>query len=266
MDDFTPEILSKYIPSLLTITKKSAQIAMSYYKNENLKVSTKSDRSPVTEADQAIDEQILKSLLELFKFQVISEEGKQHLDLSSSDDPYWLVDPIDGTKEFIAETDEFTINIALIYKKQPIIGVICLPVFNVTYYASLGNGSHKIDVDGSIKSIKGRTLNENKITLLVSRRSKNKYIEQITSKYKNIETEKVGSSYKFCKIADGLADLYVRKGPIHTWDTAAGHCIINEAGGKVVKASGGTLIYDPNSLVHPPFWVQGDKNSDLKIF
>ncbi|MFK7827288.1 MAG: 3'(2'),5'-bisphosphate nucleotidase CysQ [Oligoflexales bacterium] len=253
--------LTSYLKPVLSCAQEAGEIILAHYKDDNLKVKLKTDNSPVTVADEAAHQHIYQYLSKLDSFQVISEEGDLSGKFKDTTDPYWLVDPLDGTKEFIAKTDEFTVNIALIKNKIPLLGVIYLPVFKKSYYAIKGQGAFKISENGQISRLSCKPFDTSDFTLLISRRHQAEDLEHFKAEWPGVSIRPIGSSYKFCQIAEGIADLYVRKGPTHIWDTGAGHCIVSEAGGKVVTEAHTDLTYSLLKMINPSFWVIGDKLS-----
>ncbi|NRA44289.1 MAG: 3'(2'),5'-bisphosphate nucleotidase CysQ [Oligoflexales bacterium] len=251
--------LSTYLQPVISCAREAGEIILTHYKNDDLKVKIKTDNSPVTAADEAAHHHIHNYLSKLEKFPIISEEGDLSGSFKDTSEPYWLVDPLDGTKEFIAQTDEFTVNIALIQNHIPLLGVIHLPVFNKSYYAIKGEGAFKISEDGETSKLSCKPFDPQDFTLLISRRHHAEDLEQFKAQWPGVSVRPIGSSYKFCQIAEGIADLYVRKGPTHIWDTGAGHCILSEAGGKVVIEGNNALTYKLSQMINPSFWAIGDK-------
>ncbi len=214
-------------------------------------IDKKADRSPVTAADRAANDLIVAALQRLTPDHVIvSEEGEQTLE--NPDQPFWLVDPLDGTKEFLAGNGEYTVNIALIDRHQPVMGVVHAPAKKQTYL-SFGPGK-AFQVTG------GKALNPiavrqrpNAIVALASR----SHLDDKTTAYLDerhiADVRRMGSSLKFCIIAAGEADLYPRFGPTMEWDTAAGHAILLAAGGNVMTTDGKPLRYGKPGFRNPDF-------------
>ena len=253
--------LAPYLQPVISCAKEAGEIILTHYKKDDLKIKIKTDNSPVTAADEAAHQYIFEFLSKLEKFQIISEEGDLSGKFVDTSEPYWLVDPLDGTKEFIARTDEFTVNIALIHKQKPLLGVIYLPVHKVSYYAIRGQGAFKVSENGDISKLNCKPFDPEAFTLLISRRHHAQELKDFKTQWPGVSVKSIGSSYKFCKIAEGVADLYVRKGPTHIWDTGAGHCILCEAGGKVVTQGNNNLTYDLSQMINPSFWAIGDSMS-----
>jgi 3'(2'), 5'-bisphosphate nucleotidase len=216
----------------------------------------KKDKSPVTKADLIANDLICKRLQSINpKIQIISEEGKKKF--SKKTNIFWLVDPLDGTKEFIKKNGEFTVNIALIKNCRPIYGVIYLPVKKEIYFTQNKSAYFSIiDHKNSYKSkkkikVKKRTGINNRV-LLLSR----SYSRNIELSKKHFKTDKVifsGSSIKFCLIASGKGNIYPRLGTTMEWDTAAGHAILNAAGGSVTTLDRKVLKYGKKGFKNPSF-------------
>ena len=220
-------------------------------------VETKSDNSPLTIADKKSHEIIEDGLKKLYPdIPILSEEGKDISYLVRKKwDLFWLVDPIDGTKEFIKKNGEFTVNIALIKNNYPIFGSVYVPYLKELYWASEGLGAWK-SIDKSnekrIKVIKS----ENKKRIVISRSHPNEKVTQFINQYKNHQLIRMGSSLKLCCIADGKADLYPRLGPTSEWDIGAAQCIVEEAGGSVLEYETNLrLSYNKENILNPFFIV-----------
>lgn len=168
---------------------------------------------------------------------------------------------MDGTREFVKRNGEFSVNIALIEKHQSILGVIHIPVSGVTYYASLNNDSYKQEKDKEAKQIAARKTNANNITIAGSRSHGNQQQRDFIERLDDPEILAIGSSLKFCLVAEGLADIYPRFGPTSEWDSAAAQCIVEESGAIVVDTNFKTLEYNTkDSLLNPSFLVVADKD------
>ncbi len=176
---------------------------------------------------------------------------------------YWLVDPLDGTREFIKRNGEFTVNIALIQNHKSVIGVIHVPVLNVDYYAWAGGGSYKVEQGGPAVAIKVKKLDGGKLTVAGSRSHGSEEMQRYMEKLGDVDAISMGSSLKFCLVAEGRADLYPRLGLTSEWDTAAAQCIVEQAGGFVTKTDMSPLEYNTkDSLLNPFFFVFGDDSTD----
>ena len=231
-------------------------------------IEKKADNSPLTLADKAAHHCIMR-YLQNTDIPVLSEEG-QHLPFSERQ-PWkrlWVVDPLDGTKEFIKKNGEFTVNIALVEDGAPVLGVIYIPVTGILYYGIVGEGAWKITPsslpEGSasmIESLPLKKSGEGPFTVVASRSHMNaeteEYISQLRKNHDNIQLVSSGSSIKICLVAEGSADAYPRFAPTMEWDTAAGDAIARAAGKRVVDAQiGKPLVYNKEDLHNPWFLVE----------
>ncbi len=246
---------------LTQIAKDAGDAIMKIYA-QDFTVEMKADKSPLTSADKASNEVIVARLQKHFpNIPIISEETRL---LSYSErknwEYCWVVDPLDGTKEFIKKNGEFTVNIALVHKGESILGVIYIPVKEQMYYAKKGEGSFKVE-NGETTQIQTTTINPNEtVKVFVSRSHLNedtqKFVDQLKEKYSEVELVSAGSSLKFTLIAEGKAHFYPRFAPTMEWDTAAGHIIAEAAGATVTKQPEGVpLRYNRKNLLNPYFLV-----------
>jgi len=218
-----------------------------------LDVAHKSDDSPVTAADIAAHRVIVAGLQALTpEIPVLSEEDPAGWEVRQHWQKYWLVDPLDGTKEFIKRNGEFTVNIALIKDGKPVLGVVYAPVLQVLYSAAEGKawkeeGGHKVQI---------QVQNAHPPLVVVSRSHSDSELEDYLSQLGEHQTTAIGSSLKFCLVAEGKAQLYPRFGPTNIWDTGAGHAVALAAGAHVHDWQGKTLDYTPReSFLNPGFRV-----------
>ena len=227
---------------------------------------TKADSSPLTEADQKANAIILAALAEHFpEIPVISEETRA-LPFSERSrwDCCWLVDPLDGTKEFIKKNGEFTVNIALIVNGEPVLGVVHRPVTDTVYFASKGNGAFRQDGEDydPVRIFNDRHYSSEDEVIVVASRSHltpetEKFVEDLRAEGKKVEFLSAGSSLKLCLVAEGKATVYPRFGPTMEWDTAAAHAVVLEAGKRVLcYATGEPLQYNKENLLNPWFIVE----------
>jgi 3'(2'), 5'-bisphosphate nucleotidase len=224
-------------------------------------VELKDDKSPLTAADKASHEIISEGLRELHPdIPVFSEEGKDIPHEKRKDwMRFWLVDPLDGTKEFIKRNGEFTVNIALIEDNRPTMGVIYVPVQNILYYALEGKGAWKQNGENAAETIRVKNIpQEEGLVVVKSRSHPSEKLQAFLDKLHIKEELPRGSSLKLCAVAEGSADIYPRLGPIWEWDTAAGHAIVNEAGGHVVNQAGVPLRYNKEIIKHDHFIAVSD--------
>jgi len=242
---------------ILEIAHKAGKAILSFY-NEEIDVERKDDDSPLTKADLAAHNIILEELSKLTPgIPVLSEEGGiPDYEERKSWDKYWLVDPLDGTKEFIKHNDEFTVNIALIENNKPVLGVVYIPAKGVSYIGSREGGSYKISGDRPEVRICSEKPDLSKpLTVVASRSHGSDDLEEKLSE-KNIRIGKkipAGSSLKFCLVAEGLADIYPRMGPTMEWDTAAGDAVFRYSGKEGERES--PLRYNKENLKNEGFLI-----------
>ena len=263
------EDLSHHLPSVIEIARSAGQLILDIYEKKEYEAFTKSDETPVTSADIAAHKLIVEKLTDLTPdIPVLSEEAADiSLEKRSQWDRYWLVDPLDGTQEFIARSGDFATIIALIENNKPVMGVVYGPVSGVTYYAYQGKGAWKIpDLNESVR-IKTHQHDGPKspIAMAISRRQD---INRITSRMSsawNYDLVPLGSAaLKACLVAEGAVDCYLRLGPTGEWDTAATQCIVEEAGGRILSTQLEPLSYNErDTLENPNFIVLGDESSAL---
>ena len=255
------------IDKVIVIADKAAEKILEIYAQE-FKVHDKSDGSPVTLADQAAHEVICRHLQDLLPDCPILSEESADSDVASrlSWERFWLVDPLDGTKEFINKNGEFTVNIALIEGTKPILGVVNTPAQNVTHFAANGLGAFRKDASGCRK-IQCSRINSEQVTLVASRShagiAVENYKKAMEKDWPLINTTSMGSALKICLVAEGAADIYPRLGLTSEWDTAAAHCVLNEAGGAMLTTQGNEIRYNKaETLLNPWFLAIGDPNHD----
>ncbi len=261
------QIPSDLIQDIAQLARQAGEAILSIYQQPNYldlaKVEIKSDHSPVTQADKLAHEIIVSGLNKLnTQYQldayIVSEEDENTHEQSHrlSADTIWLVDPLDGTKEFIAGTHEFTVNVALVHEHKPILGVIYVPYYDLLYYAEQGKGAFLKTAQLAAKQLPLLPhMESNQPTRVISsRRHGVVELDSVLSKLDSYEIDYLGSSWKLCKIAEGKADLYPRLGATSEWDTAAGQVILTEAGGEIRGLSGQILSYNTqDSLDNPSF-------------
>lgn len=227
---------------------------------QDFDVEFKEDDSPLTKADKRAHESIMRGLNAIDpNTPVLSEEGR---DISYSErrewSHFWLVDPLDGTKEFIKKNGEFTVNIALIEGKYPSIGIIYAPALDVFYFGCVGNGAYKLENASKVeianeeeliqKSVRLPKIEDHRVTRAVASRSHmseetEAFIKELEAKHGEVEVVSTGSSLKFCLVAEGKADYYPRYAPTMEWDTGAGQAIVEAAGGKVTRYEDNERFY-----------------------
>jgi len=260
------------------IAAKKASDAIVEVYGSVFNVELKGDRSPLTLADRRSHEIISGHLQALEKsLPLLSEEGR---DIPYKErklwEYYWLVDPLDGTKEFIKKNGEFTVNIALMFRDRPVMGVVLLPVKDILYFAAEEIGAFKIsdtlwiknrpslsELQGNAQRLPIKTEGGERTFTAIASRSHlsdetSSYLETLKKEHGGIRTISAGSSLKFCLVAEGTADVYPRFAPTMEWDTAAGQAIVEHAGGAVLKYETGVpLRYNKENLLNPWFIVKG---------
>lgn len=242
------------INSVIRLAEEAGKAIMEVYGREFSQVTFKEDHSPLTLADTAAHEILLKGLTQLDgHLPVLSEESKSEpFSVRRSWQDYWLVDPLDGTKEFIKKNGEFTVNVALIRQGAPILGVVHVPAKSITYFASQGQGAFKKEGAGAPQRIHVRP-KEAVWKVVVSRSHKDDQVEAFLNSLGAYDSMSVGSSLKLCRIAEGAAHFYPRFWPSMEWDIAAGQCLVEEAGGSVLDLEGAPLVYTKPQLENPFF-------------
>jgi 3'(2'), 5'-bisphosphate nucleotidase len=254
-------LFSSNISQIIDIAEKAGNSIMEIYSQDNFSTTYKDDYSPLTLADitsHKLIEENLKGLRP--KIPILSEESSN---ISYEDrcswEAYWLIDPLDGTKEFINKNGEFTVNIALVVNAMPILGVVHAPSLDITYYAIKGMGAFKKTANKLIEKITVCDHRKRALKIVISRSHRGKrlesFLENINSETGEIEYIKMGSSLKFCIVAEGIAHLYPRLSPTMEWDTAAAQCIVEEAGGVVTDMAGNQIRYNKKSLLNEDFIV-----------
>lgn len=265
--------LEDLLSSAIQTSIEAGKATLMYYQSE-LKIEYKSDNSPLTLADKASNSIIVKSLQQT-NIPIISEESKpEEFKIRSRWEYFWLIDPLDGTKEFINRSDEYTINIALVKNSEPILGVVYSPAKDLLFYALEDFGAYKVEkVDKmSVNQIlddkfrlKLPLKSKHDIPVVVASKShKNQetqdFIEGIKKEFKEIVEESYGSSLKLCMVGEGSADIYPRLGPTMEWDTAASHVIVKVSGCHIVQyPSLKPMIYNKENLLNPYFIVYNNK-------
>ena len=225
----------------------------------------KDDESPLTRADLASNNAIVSGLESLTpKLPIISEEaGLPDFAERSSWSSYWLIDPLDGTKEFVKRNGEFTVNIALIENGAPTFGVVHVPVQNVTYVGLEGSGAERRDANGKRTPIRVAGRSADPVRVVGSRSHAGPALKDYLDALGDSELVPMGSSLKFCVVAEGRADIYPRLGPTSEWDTAAAQAVVEQAGGSVVTLDGKPMKYNTKEeILNPSFFVVGPKDRD----
>ena len=233
-------------------------------------VMLKRDESPLTEADLAAHRLLMQALPELLDVPVLSEESAlPDFAVRSGWRRYWLVDPLDGTREFVSRNGEFTVNVALIESGRPILGVVHVPVTGSTYSGAVGLGARKSDSAGARPIAVRRAPLAEPLVVVASRRhgaaAVAKLLAGLRRQTGDVVTRQIGSSLKFCLLAEGEADLYPRLTATREWDTAAGQAVLEAAGGAVLDQQWRPLRYNrQDSLLNPSFYALGDVDFDWR--
>lgn len=254
------------LPALVALASRAGSAILGCYAKE-VSYTHKEDLSPLTAADMAAHECLLRGLELLAPdIPVLSEESPTlPLATRSLWQTYWLVDPLDGTKEFISRNGEFTVNIALIHCGQAVLGVVYAPVADVCYFASAAGAYKRRGMEPAMRINTRKPASEPPVAV-GSRSHGSRATEVFLRRLGVHERLSIGSSLKFCLVAEGLADIYPRLGPTSEWDTAAGQCVLESAGGAVVGLDGLPLRYNSKeSLLNPWFLAMGDASRDWQV-
>ncbi len=251
------------LSDVVSLAKQAGGQVLNIY-HSDFTVEFKADKSPLTAADLASHYCICQGLQRLTpNLPIISEESTPVSFRERRLWPrYWLIDPLDGTKEFLEKNDEFTINIALIDRHKPILGVIFAPALDICYFAENTQGAFKQIAQNRPEPLHSRAWEEGSmITTAVSRRHGMNTLKKFLAQFSHLNLLHCGSALKFCFVAEGLADIYPRFSPTFEWDTAAGQCILEQAGGAVIDYKGKPLRYNRlSSLRKAAFLAVADKS------
>lgn len=248
---------------VVRLVHEAGELIMQWYSDPG-GIEEKKDKSPLTAADRAAHEHLVAGLSRMSpSIPVLSEESPPGATEGREDwERYWLVDPLDGTKEFLKGTGEFTVNVALIEGSRPTVGIVHVPALGSTYRASDTWGAEKAERDSTFSSIQTRPFDPHSPVLVGSRDHAGPSVQGLAGALgPAVEFTSLGSSLKFCLVAEGRADLYLRDRPTMEWDTAAAQCIVERAGGGVYgveEPSGMPLQYNKSSLLNPSFLCVGD--------
>jgi len=248
------------IEPVLALARAAGAAILKVYARD-FEVESKADRSPLTQADMAAHHCIADGLAALSEaLPMLSEESPAaELEGRRSWQRYWLVDPLDGTREFVKRNGEFTVNIALIEHGQPVFGVVYAPVLDELYWAARGQGSFLRLAEGEDVELRVRQPAPRPLRVAVSRSHLDPRSAALLEKLPEPQRVSLGSSLKFCRLAQGSIDLYPRFGPTGEWDTGAGQCVLEAAGGAVLDLHGQPLRYNArDTLINPDFIALGD--------
>jgi 3'(2'), 5'-bisphosphate nucleotidase len=245
------------LSSLKKLVLAAGHAILEIYHSGDFDIAHKSNDSPVTKADIAAHHILVKGLSSLTPtIPVVSEEDDSSVSIPKSHSLYWLIDPLDGTKEFIQKSDEFTVNLALIENNKTIFGIVGIPALNTLYWGGKDRGSYKSIDDFSdeihVASLNGST------RVFASKSHLNAETETFIQALKGpVQLIQAGSSLKFLRIAEGQADIYPRLAPTCEWDTAAAHAVLEGAGGTVTQTDGTQILYGKPDILNPHFIARG---------
>ena len=244
----------QYLEPCIHIARDAGKLIMTYFSGQ-FNTRSKDDNSPVTDADVAANTLITNALLQLApQIPVVAEEDEE--ESASGHELFWLVDPLDGTRSFVRGEPEFTVNIGLIYKHQPVMGILYAPPQEAMYYGSISGAFKSLNGNAPI-AIAARTPSADGLVVTRSKSHPSPATAAYMEQFKIREVRSGSSSIKFCEIAEGSADMYPRFGRTMEWDTAAGHAILNAAGGRVETVDGQPLTYGKAGYENPHFIAFG---------
>ena len=262
------ELTEKQVQAVIALAKKAGDEVMRIYQ-QDFAVDFKDDESPLTQADLRSHRCIVDGLSQITPdLPVLSEESSDEVKSTRMGwQTYWLVDPLDGTKEFVKKNGEFTVNIALIHDHYPVFGVVYAPALNLMYWGGRATGSFKMHADGDVVGITSRIppKKPSEWKIVGSRSHQSEEFKAFVANYPGADIVSMGSSLKLCLVAEGLADLYPRLGLTSEWDTAAAQAVVEGAGGSVISHQDGLrLSCNKNSetLLNPFFIVSGKDYRD----
>jgi 3'(2'), 5'-bisphosphate nucleotidase len=246
----------EYLQAVRGIAVDAGREILDIYER-GFEISEKPDHSPVTEADRAAHQLISERLAELSPdIPILSEESASAgFEQRAGWTRLWLVDPLDGTKEFISRNGEFTVNIALVENGSPVLGVVYVPVIGTSYFGCRGQGAQKEQGAREVRSINVRRYGGTRPIVVASRSHAGPEIKLFLDEVGPHDIVSMGSALKLCLVAEGTADVYPRLGPTMEWDTAAAQCVVECAGGRVTDLQGRPLAYNKPDLHNPWFVV-----------
>lgn len=251
--------LNSLIPEVCALAKKAGDAIMAVYDRSegvSIQLATKEDQSPLTQADLASHHVISEGLAQLRPdLAVVSEEDADSMRHRTPAGSFWLIDPLDGTKEFLARNGEFTVNIALVVDTQPVWGVVHAPALKQMYWGGQTWGAWRALAGGRVESIRvsAPVSAGNRYRVVASKSHLNAQTSAFIERLGDADLVQAGSSLKFCRVAEGLADVYPRLAPTCEWDTAAAQAVLEGAGGHVVDEQGTRLRYGKADVLNPHF-------------
>jgi 3'(2'), 5'-bisphosphate nucleotidase len=256
--------LEALVAPVLAIARQAGAAILEVYRHP-VEVTTKADESPLTIADLRSHETIVQGLSKLDpSLPILSEEASAiTFETRAQWRAFWLVDPLDGTKEFLKRNDEFTVNIALVENHAPVLGVVYVPAGDAMYWGGSSIGAYRQIAGGPIETIHVQAQAPRKLRVVGSRSHAGDTLARNLPRLGEYELVQLGSSLKFCAVAEGRADVYPRFGPTSEWDTAAAQAVVEGAGGLVLDPKGTPLRYNTKSdLINPHFVAFGDRSRD----
>jgi len=263
-DNFAP-----LLKGLIPVAYEAGAVIMEIFNRADFSVRHKGDASPVTEADEKAEEIILAALEKLAPgVQVVAEELAHRDGIPEhAGEEFFLVDPLDGTREFVNRRDAFTVNIALIQKGRPVLGLVYAPGRDALYYGDVSGGAFMIKgKEAAPAPLKVRKAGPSKMAIVASLSHRNQETDEYLKNYPGADLVSIGSSLKFCLVAEGKADLYPRLGTTMEWDTAAGHAVLSAAGGEVFNPDGSEFTYNKEGFRNGFFIARGDPALDFVKF
>ena len=257
----TPSAFTQFLGPVIEIARRAGAAILEVYDSGPIAVADKPDASPLTQADLRAHRTIVDGLTALTPDWPVLSEESANIDFSERShwSRYWLVDPLDGTREFLSHNGEFTVNIALIDGHEPVLGVVYAPARQLLYYGIPGFGAFRAQGDGSAAAIVVKRHAPTPLRVVGSRSHRGDSLDRLLSQLGSHQLIAVGSSLKLCMVAEGSADLYPRLGATCEWDTAAAHAVVLAAGGFVTTTAGTPLTYNRHpELLNPHFLVFAD--------
>jgi len=261
MSGLASKPLETLLPGVLDLARAAGRAISTIYGRTDLGIETKADQSPLTAADRAAHEVIVAGLARLSPAVPVWSEESAAIPWAARQPwrEFWLVDPLDGTKEFIKRNGEFTVNIALVRGHAPVLGVVHAPALGRDYYGYAGGGAYRSDEGGPGRPIRVRSPAVPPVRVAGSRSHRGSSLDDILARLGDHTLLSMGSSLKFCLVAEGEADFYPRLGPTSEWDTAAAQAVLEAAGGTVLDLEGQPLRYNTRSeVLNPHFVASGD--------
>ena len=262
------DVNDKLLNEIIALAEQAGEKILEIYETDYA-IEHKEDETPLTEADMAAHHFIEAGLQALTPdIPILSEESAGiPFETRRQWQCYWLVDPLDGTREFIKRNGEFSVNIALVENGTAILGVVYAPVMRTSYYARRGGGAFKREPGREAMLMRCQNPAREKVIVAGSRSHRGASLNAFLVKLDNYEIISMGSALKSCLVAEGVVDVYPRLGPTSEWDTAAAQCVVEEAGGRLTDTNMEILRYNTkDSLLNPHFFVSGDPERDWSVY